>query len=51
MGNSDGQPINASEETIRARAHNKWESKGCPAGDGVEFWLEAEREFNEKVVG
>ena len=48
---SDGQPINAGEETIRARAHSKWEAAGCPAGDGIEFWLEAEREVNANRAG
>ncbi len=51
MGNSVGQPFNASEETIRARAHIKWEAAGRPAGDGIEFWLEAEREVNADRVG
>lgn len=43
---SNGQPTSACEEMIRARAHSKWEAADCPAGDGVEFWLEAEREVN-----
>ena len=34
----------ASEETIRERAHRKWEAAGCPAGDGTDFWLDAEKE-------
>lgn len=32
------------EETIRVLAYAKWEAAGCPAGDGVDFWLEAEQE-------
>jgi hypothetical protein len=32
---------------IRQRAHEIWEEKGRPAGRDVEFWLEAEREFQE----
>ncbi|WP_145100797.1 DUF2934 domain-containing protein [Anatilimnocola aggregata] len=51
MCHSNGQPIHVDEETIRARAHSKWESAGCPAGDGVEFWLEAEREVNAELAG
>jgi len=34
------------EESLRALAHGKWEAAGCPPGDGLEFWLEAEREVN-----
>lgn len=37
------------EEAIRTLAHQKWESAGCPAGDGVEFWLEAEREVDSEL--
>jgi hypothetical protein len=41
----------ASEETIRVRAYQKWESAGKPGGDGVKFWLEAEREaLQAKIV-
>jgi len=40
------QPVNACEEAIRAHAHRKWEAAGCPAGDGFDFWLEAEQEVN-----
>jgi len=29
---------------IRELAHQKWEAAGFPAGDGFDFWLEAERE-------
>lgn len=32
-------------DAIRALAHLKWESAGCPEGDGTEFWYEAEREI------
>ena len=41
---SNGQPTDANMETIRTLAHSKWEAAGCPAGDGVDFWLQAERE-------
>jgi hypothetical protein len=34
-------------ETIRARAYAKWEAAGRPAGDGVAFWLDAERELSQ----
>ncbi|MEX1026821.1 MAG: DUF2934 domain-containing protein [Candidatus Paceibacterota bacterium] len=32
------------QHAIREAAYHKWERAGRPAGDGVEFWLEAERE-------
>lgn len=43
-------PVEASQShldplCIRERAFAKWESAGCPCGDGVEFWLEAEAEL------
>jgi hypothetical protein len=40
----DGKP--ASEEAIRLSAYKKWEAAGMPNGDGVNFWLEAERELS-----
>ena len=33
------------EDRIRDLAHQKWQAAGCPEGDGVTFWLEAEREL------
>jgi hypothetical protein len=33
------------EDAIRLRAYEKWEAAGKPAGDGVQFWLAAEREL------
>ena len=35
-----------SEEQIRSRAYYLWIQAGQPEGDGVQFWLEAERELN-----
>jgi hypothetical protein len=32
-------------DEIRVRAYQKWEAAGGPKGDGVEFWLQAEREL------
>ncbi len=32
-------------EKIRERAYCKWEAAGCPGGNGVEFWLQAESEL------
>ena len=43
-----------SDEDIRLAAYQKWEAAGQPAGDGVQFWLQAEQELvqgrNEKRV-
>jgi len=36
-----------SDEDIRLCAYQKWEAAGKPAGDGVQFWLEAEQELVE----
>jgi hypothetical protein len=33
------------EEDIRLCAYCKWEAAGKPGGDGVNFWLEAEKEL------
>ena len=33
------------EDAIRHRAFLNWEAAGMPDGDGVNFWLEAEREL------
>ncbi len=35
----------ATAEQIRVLAYQKWEAAGSPAGDGVPFWLDAEREL------
>lgn len=41
------QSADTCDEAIRSLAYLNWEAAGCPAGDGVEFWLEAEREINK----
>lgn len=46
---SNQQPTNACEDTIRVLAYEKWETAGCPAGDGFDFWLEAEQELNAQT--
>jgi hypothetical protein len=40
-----GMPHGVPDDDIRLCAYTKWESAGKPAGDGVQFWLEAEREL------
>lgn len=32
-------------DEIRMRAYLRWEAAGKPEGDGVKFWLEAERQL------
>lgn len=32
-------------EKIREAAYSKWEAAGCPGGNGVDFWLQAEAEL------
>ena len=44
---TDFSPL-ASEEQVRTLAYGKWEQAGCPECDGVAFWLEAERDLNQK---
>lgn len=38
------QSIDDFDMAIRELAYLKWEAAGSPAGDGLDFWLEAERE-------
>jgi hypothetical protein len=40
-----------SAQTIRLRAYQKWECAGRPAGNGVRFWLEAEKELVTGILG
>ncbi len=37
------------EDEIRMLAYRKWMVAGMPNGDGVNFWLEAERELQQAV--
>lgn len=39
------QSIDDFDMAIRELAYLKWEAAGFPAGDGFDFWLEAEREL------
>jgi hypothetical protein len=34
-------------EKIRLRAYQKWEAAGRPPGNGVNFWVEAEKELQQ----
>ena len=46
-GRQAGMDKLAFEPAIWCRAYQKWEAAGHPAGDGVRFWWEAEREILE----
>ena len=35
----------SSRDTIAALAHQKWQRRGCPAGDDQRDWFEAEKEL------
>jgi DUF2934 family protein len=35
------------EDEVRVLAYRKWLTAGMPSGDGVNFWLEAERELSQ----
>ena len=51
----DGRPITpamagrqpVSMDEVRLRAYLRWEAAGRPPGDGVRFWLDAERELRQ----
>lgn len=36
---------NVTDDEVRTAAYLHWEAAGRPDGDGVEFWLAAEREL------
>lgn len=53
-GGTAGHPAERAaghEETVRFRAYLAWEAAGRPPGDGVEFWLLAERAMGEDGNG
>jgi hypothetical protein len=37
-----------SQDAVRLRAYFKWQAAGRPEGDGIAFWLQAERELQGK---
>ena len=49
----EARPLVASshptEEAIRVRAYEHWESAGRPEGDGIQFRLDAEREPIQRI--
>lgn len=38
-----------STEAIRENAYSKWQAAGCPSGNDLGFWLEAETELRNKT--
>lgn len=42
---TSGGHMNGIEEDIRLLAYLKWEAAGKPPGDGLCYWIEAEREL------
>ncbi len=38
-----------SPEAIRENAYSKWQAAGCPSGNDIGFWLEAETELRNKT--
>jgi hypothetical protein len=39
------EDANGHDEEIRPLAYQKWQEAGCPEGDGVQYWLAAEKEI------
>ena len=44
-GTTTNRPPAISRDTIAALAHQKWQRRGCPAGDDQRDWFEAEKEL------
>lgn len=44
------QVVSSREDVIRERAYQLWEEAGSPPGDGVDFWLQSEAEFDEEFA-
>jgi len=36
------------DDERRPLAYRKWQEAGCPNGDGVQFWLDAEKEIQRR---
>ena len=48
---SDPQCVESevSAEAIRENAYSKWQAAGCPSGNDIGFWLEAETELRNET--
>ncbi|MBS1985895.1 MAG: DUF2934 domain-containing protein [Bdellovibrionales bacterium] len=42
---SQGVESEVNPAAVREHAYYKWEAAGCPCGNDIEFWLEAEAEL------
>lgn len=42
---AEGAEEEINKEFIRHLAYAKWQAAGCPEGDGLAFWVEAEKEL------
>ena len=40
-----------SHDAIASLAHQKWQGRGCPLGDDMKDWFEAEAELKQAKVG
>jgi hypothetical protein len=38
--------LDSRDERVRVLAYELWERAGCPDGQDLEYWLEAERRFD-----
>jgi hypothetical protein len=50
MAHAKPKTLPVSEEDIRLAAYYKWEAAGRPAGDGRNFWAEAEMELRKEMA-
>ena len=48
-GKTGGAPL--SEERIAERAYHKWLARGCPSGDDLRDWYEAQEELQRADSG
>lgn len=45
------RPGSVSRDAIAARAHQKWQQRGCPLGEDQRDWFEAEKELSAARTG
>lgn len=48
---SDTAPSEDREARIACRAYELWQARGCPSGDELSDWLQAEREVGAENPG
>ena len=44
-GTDNGNSQSDRTDQIARRAYERWQERGCPQGDGLSDWLEAEQEI------